>query len=69
MQEKKRKGYATQEQQNAANRRYYRSSEEAKQKTLYASSKSHAKNFILKRATADDLNWLKGLILEREKNI
>lgn len=67
MQVKKRKGYATQEAQNEANKRYYHASEENRQKRLYSSAKSTAKNFIKTRATKEDLNELEGLILEEKK--
>ncbi|HEM4277470.1 TPA: hypothetical protein U1X82_002273 [Streptococcus suis] len=67
MQEKKRKGYATQAQQNEANKRYYHASEENRQRRLYTSAKSTAKNFVRTKATKEDLEELEDLILEEKK--
>lgn len=64
----KRRGYPTQEAQNKANKRYYHSSEEARQRRMYQANKSQAKGFVLKKATLEDLLFLKGLIEERLKD-
>lgn len=64
----KRRGYQTQEAQNKANKRYYHSSEEARQRRMYQANKSQAKGFVLKKATREDLLFLKGLIEERLKD-
>lgn len=64
----KRRGYPTQEAQNKANKRYYHSSEEARQRRMYQANKSQAKGFVLKKATREDLLFLKGLIEERLKD-
>lgn len=65
-----RRGYSTQEAQNEANKRYYHSSEEVRQRRMYQANKSQAKGFVLKKATAtrEDLLFLKGLIDERLKD-
>ncbi|MFM0878842.1 hypothetical protein [Streptococcus suis] len=67
MQEKKRKGYATQAQQREADRRYYHASEENRQKRLYLQARSTARSFIKNRATLDDLDMLSELISEERK--
>ncbi|HEL2298841.1 TPA: hypothetical protein U1Z40_001116 [Streptococcus suis] len=67
MQEKKRKGYATQAQQREADRRYYHASEENRQRKLYISGRSQAKSFIKNRATLEDLDMLNDLISEERK--
>ena len=64
---KKRRGYATQAQQRAADKRYYHASEENRQKRLYLQARSTARSFIKKRATLDDLNELENLIQEEIK--
>lgn len=64
----KRRGYPTQEAQNKANKRYYHSSEEARQRRMYQANKSQAKGFVLKKATREDLLFLKSLIEERLKD-
>lgn len=61
MEEKKRKGYKTQEQQNEANKRY-RATEEGKEKTKHSTYKSRAKVFINKMATLEELEELENLI-------
>ena len=63
-----RKGYSTREAQNEANKRYYHSSEEVRQRRMYQANKSQAKGFVLKKATREDLLFLKGLIDERLKD-
>ena len=61
MEEKKRKGYKTQEQQNEANKRY-RATEEGKEKTKHSTYKSRAKVFINEMANIDELKELQQLI-------
>lgn len=61
MEEKKRKGYKTQEQQNEANKRY-RATEEGKGKTKHSTYKSRAKVFINEMANIDELKELQQLI-------
>ena len=65
MEEKKRKGYKTQEQQNEANKRY-RATEEGKEKTKHSTYKSRARVFIKEMASLKELKELKELILEME---
>ena len=65
MEEKKRKGYKTQEQQNEANKRY-RATEEGKEKTKHSTYKSRAKVFINEMASFKELKELKKMILEME---
>lgn len=64
----KRRAYPTQEAQNEANKRYYHSSEEVRQRRMYQANKSQAKGFVLKKATREDLLFLKSLIEERLKD-
>ena len=61
MEEKKRKGYKTQEQQNEANKRY-RATEEGKEKTKHSTYKSRARVFINEMATLEELEELEILI-------
>ena len=61
MEEKKRKGYKTQEQQNKANQRY-RATEEGKEKTKHSTYKSRARVFINEMATFEELEELEILI-------
>ena len=61
MEEKKRKGYKTQDQQNEANRRY-RATEEGKEKTKHSTYKSRARVFINEMATLEELEELEILI-------
>jgi len=65
MEEKKRKGYVTQKQQNEANKRY-RATEEGKEKTKHSTYKSRARVFIKEMASLKELKELKELILETE---
>ena len=65
----KRKGYKTIEQQMAATKRYMENNPEAKEKRKIAVAKSQAKKFINDYANKEDLQELKTLILEKEKNI
>ncbi|MBS4769679.1 hypothetical protein KG090_00690 [Carnobacteriaceae bacterium zg-ZUI240] len=63
MSESKRKGYATIEQQMAANKRW---GEKNRQHRTYLSKRSTSRSFINKDATAEDLEELKMLIKKRE---
>lgn len=65
----KRKGYKTLQQQYAATKRYLENNPEAKEKRKIAVAKSQAKKFINDYANKEDLQELKTLILEKEKNI
>lgn len=65
---KKRKGYKTTEQQNEANKRY-RATEKGKENQKKSVAKSQAKKYINEYATLEELEELKELIKEREKNI
>lgn len=61
----KRKGYATQEGQMEANKRYR---EKNKEHRNYLSARSGARSFIRNKATLDDLNELADLI-QKQKGI
>ena len=61
MEEKKRKGYKTQKQQNEANKRY-RATEEGKKNTKHSTYKSRARVFINEMATLEELEELENLI-------
>ncbi len=61
----KRKGYATQEGQKEANKRYR---EKNKEHRNYLSARSGARSFIRNKATLDDLNELADLI-QKQKGI
>lgn len=65
MEEKKRKGYRTQEQQNEANKRY-RATEEGKEKTKHSTYKSRARVFINEMATLEELEELEMLIKNKK---
>lgn len=65
----KRKGYKTLEQQYAATKRYLENNPGAKEKRKIAVAKSQTKKFINDYANKEDLQELKTLILEKEKNI
>ena len=65
MEEKKRKGYKTQEQQNKANQRY-RATEKGKKNDKYSTYKSRAKVFIKTMASINELEELINMI-EKEK--
>ncbi|WP_421410528.1 hypothetical protein [Streptococcus suis] len=65
---KKRKGYATQEAQNEANKRYYHASEENKQRKKYTNARSTAKRFIETLAKYEDILMLKELAEKKLKN-
>lgn len=62
---KKRKGYATQEGQAEANKRYR---EKNKEHRNYLSARSGARSFIRNKATLDDLNELADSI-QKQKGI
>ncbi|HEM5194980.1 TPA: hypothetical protein U1318_001897 [Streptococcus suis] len=64
---KKRKGYATKEAQNEANKRYYHASEENKQRKKYTNARSTAKRFIETIAEYDDVLMLKELAEKKIK--
>ena len=61
----KRKGYATQEGQAEANKRYR---EKNKKHRNYLSARSGSRSFIRNKATLDDLNELADLI-QKQKGI
>lgn len=61
-----RKGYKTTEGQNAANKRYYASSEDARQKRQRSNCKSSAKKFINDLADKEELIEIRELV---EKNL
>lgn len=65
MEEKKRKGYKTQEQQNEANKRY-RATEKGKKNTKYSTYKSRARVFINEMATLEELEELENLIKNKK---
>lgn len=62
----KRKGYATQEGQAEANKRYR---DKNKEHRNYLSSRSSARSFIKNKATIDDLTELKNLIQKRKDEL
>ena len=62
---KKRKGYATQEGQAEANKRYR---EKNKEHRNYLSARSGTRSFIRNKASLDDLNELADLI-QKQKDI
>ena len=68
MEEKKRKGYKTQEQQNEANKRY-RATEEGKEKTKHSTYKSRARVFINEMATFEELEELEILIKNKKMEV
>lgn len=63
---KKRKGYATLEEQVLANQRYLEK-QEARDKKNRSNQKSACKNFILKTATEDELLTVQEWLLQRKK--
>lgn len=65
----KRKGYATPEQQAQANKRYYKSNEEAVLKRRIRNYRSSGKTFILNYATEADLLEYEGHIKKRRKGL
>ena len=64
---KKRRGYATQEAQATADKRYYHASEENRQRKQYLNTRSTARNFIEKRAKFEDLEELQERIEKKIK--
>ena len=62
----KRKGYATQEGQAEANKRYR---EKNKEHRNYLSARSGARSFIRNKATIDDLAELESLIQKRKNEL
>ena len=68
MEEKKRKGYKTQKQQNEANKRY-RATEEGKEKTKHSTYKSRARVFINEIASLEELEELEMLIKNRKMEV
>lgn len=66
MEDKKRKGYKTQEQQNEANKRY-RATEKGKEITRKSVAKSQAKKYINEYATLEELEEITELT-EKRKN-
>lgn len=62
MEEKKRKGYKTMEQQKEADKRYLEKHPEAKEKKKISAMKSNAKRFIKEFAKIEDLEELENLI-------
>jgi len=68
MEEKKRKGYVTQKQQNEANKRY-RATEEGKEKTKHSTYKSRARVFINEMAALEELEELENLIKNKKMEV
>ena len=62
----KRKGYATQEGQAEANKRYR---DKNKEHRNYLSSRGAARSFINNKATIDDLTELESLIQKRKDEL
>lgn len=60
----KRQAFSTKNARNEAQRRYTAKNSEKRQ---YYNTKSSAKRFILDFATSEDLEFLKNLIEERQK--
>ena len=67
--ETKRKAYATKEAQTEATKRWLEKSPDNKAHRNYLNRRSNARGFIRTMATAEDLEELKQLISEREKNL
>ena len=68
MEEKKRKGYKTQEQQNEANKRY-RATEEGKKNTKHSTYKSRARVFINEMATFEELEELEKILKNKKMEV
>lgn len=66
MEEKKRKGYKTMEQQKEADKRYLEKHPEAKEKKKISAMKSNAKRFIKEFAKIEDLEELENLIKNKK---
>lgn len=62
--EQKRKGFTTKESRNKAQQKYAAKNRE---KLKYTNLKSSSKRFVLDYATDEDLEFLKNLIEERQK--
>lgn len=67
MEEKKRKGYKTLEQQYEATKRYLENNKEAKELRKKYVAKSQAKKFVKEFANLEELEELETLIQERKK--
>lgn len=68
MEEKKRKGYKTQEQQNEANKRY-RATKKGGKNTEHSTYKSRAKVFINKHANIEELEELEKIIKKEKESL
>lgn len=69
MEEKKRKGYKTMEQQKEADKRYLEKHPEAKEKKKISAMKSNAKRFIKEFAKIEDLEELENLIKDKKMEV
>lgn len=69
MDKNKRKAYATKEGQAEAIKRWIEKSPENRAHRNYLNRRSNARGFIRTMATAEDLEELKQLISEREKDL
>lgn len=69
MEKNKRKAYATKEGQAEAIKRWIEKSPENRAHRNYLNHRSNARGFIRTMATAEDLEELKQLISEREKDL
>ena len=69
LEKNKRKAYATKEGQAEAIKRWLEKSPETRVHRNYLNRRSNARGFIRTMATAEDLEELKQLISEREKDL
>lgn len=69
MEKNKRKAYATKEGRAEAIKRWIEKSPENRAHRNYLNRRSNARGFIRTMATAEDLEELKQLISEREKDL
>lgn len=69
MEEKKRKGYKTMEQQKEADKRYLEKHPEAKEKKKISAMKSNAKRFMKEFAKIEDLEELENLIKNKKMEV
>lgn len=69
LEKNKRKAYATKEGQAEAIKRWLEKSPENRAHRNYLNRRSNARGFIRTMATAEDLEELKQLISEREKDL
>lgn len=69
MEEKKRKGYKTMDQQKEADKRYLEKHPEAKEKKKISAMKSNAKRFIKEFAKIEDLEELENLIKNKKMEV